>query len=121
MSNLKLHISGFDFISLFPNFTKTYRGVKPVEYGQGHGDVGYDRPGPEAVKVQLNGVRLGPTFFERVDGPHCQVRHEEKCHNFPAGLPADLLRSDAAPSRGVQHEHRLTCGLQETRQCRYQD
>lgn len=71
--------------------------MEPVEYGQWHGHVRDDRPGPQAVEVQLYGMRIGPGLFQRVDGPHGQVADQQERDDFPAGLLADLVRRDARP------------------------
>ena len=113
---LALHVRRFHLVGPFPNFAQAYRGVEPVEDGERHRDVRYDRPRPQAVEVQLDGVRLRPGLLQGVDGPHRQVGHQQERDDLPAGLLADLLGGGARPPGRVQHEYRLARGLHEGRQ-----
>ena len=87
--------------------------MESVEYCQRHAHVCDDGPGPQSVEVELDGMRLRAGLFQRVDGPHGEVRHQQERHEFAPRLPADLLRSDAGAPRRIQYEHGLTRGLQK--------
>lgn len=72
-----------------------------------------DGPRPQAVEMELDGVGLGARLLQGVDGPHGEVGHQQEGHELAPRLAADLIRRDARAPRRVQHEHRLTRGLQE--------
>lgn len=89
--------------------------MEPVEYGQRHGHVSDDGPGPQTVEVQLNGMRVGPRLLQRVDGPHGQVADQQERDDLPAGLLANLVGRHARPPGRVQYEHRLAERLHQRR------
>lgn len=107
------HVSGLDFVRFLPYLAETHRAVESVKNGQRHGHVRDDRPGPKPVKVQLERMRVRAGLFQRVDGPHRQVRDQQKGHDLPARLLADLLARRDRATRGVEDEDRLTGGLHD--------
>ena len=113
---LASHVGRLHLVRSLPNLAQTDGAVEPVEDGQRHGDVRDDGPRPEAVEVQLHGVRLCPGLLQRVDRPHRQIRHQQERHDLPAWLPPDLLRRGDRPPRRVQDEDRLERGLHDARQ-----
>jgi len=114
------HVDRLEFVSSFPDVEETHRRVEPVEDSERHADVCDDGPGPEAVEVQLHGVRLGPRLLQRVDRPHGQVGHQQEGDQLASGFAADLPGRGAAPARRVQDEHGLAGGLREGGQRRDQ-
>lgn len=109
------HVWRFDLVRPFPDLAQAHGGVEPVEYGQRHGHVRDDRPGPQAVEMQLYGMRIGPGLFKRVDGPHGQVADQQERDDLPAGFLAYLVRRYARPPGRVQYEHRLAERLHQGR------
>lgn len=109
------YVRRFDLVRAFPYLAQAHGGVEPVEYGQRHGHVRDDGPGPQAVKVQLYGVRVGPGLFQCVDGPHGQIADQQERDDLAAGLLADLVGRHARPPRRVQDEHRLAERLHQRR------
>jgi len=89
--------------------------VEPVEDCQWHGHVRDYGPRPQAVEVQLYGMRVGPGLLQRVDGPHGQVADQQERDDLPAGLLAYLVGRDARPPGRVQYEHRLAERLHQRR------
>lgn len=73
----------------------------------------YDRPGPQAVEIQLQRVAFGARFFQRVDCPHREVRHEEERHQLATWFLANMIRRCGRASTSIKDEHRLERGFDE--------
>jgi len=109
------HVRRFDLVRPFPDLTEAHGRVEPVEYRQWHGHVRDYGPRPQAVEVQLYGMRVGPRLLQRVDGPHGQVADQQERDDLPAGLLAYLVGRDTRPPGRVQYEHRLAERLHQRR------
>lgn len=109
------HVWRFDLVRPFPDLTQAHGRVEPVEYGQWHGHVRDYGPRPQAIEMELYGMRVSPGLLQRVDGPHGQVADQQERDDLSAGLFAYLVGSDAWPPRRVQYEHRLTKRLHQRR------
>lgn len=57
---LTSHVGRFHLVGPLPHLAQTHGAVEPVEDRQRHGDVGDDRPRPQAVKMQLHRMRFRP-------------------------------------------------------------
>lgn len=61
-------------------------GVKPVEYGQGDGDVDKDGPGVLAIDTDLDRIVFWPNCLERIHNPHTKVTEKQKRYKFSSRL-----------------------------------
>lgn len=73
-----------------------------------------DGPRPEPVKVQLHRMRLGPRFLQRINGPHSQIRDQQKRHNLASRLVSDLLGRRHGSLGCVEYEDGLKGRLDDT-------
>lgn len=58
--------------------------MKAVEDGKRQRDADYQRPGGEAVEIQLDGRRLHLLHLERVDDPESEVGDQKKGDQLPS-------------------------------------
>lgn len=102
-----------DLVHSFPNVTEADSGVESVKDGERGCDVSDNRPGPEAVKVHLNWIRVCTPCFQCVDRPHGEVAHQQESHTLPAGLLPALFRVVAVAFGCIQNESSLQRGLDD--------
>lgn len=119
MNGELLHVGGFHFIRSLPNFAQTNGAVEAIENGQRHWNVRDDGPCPQAVEIQLNRMTFGAWLFQRADGPHGQIGHQQKRDNLTAWFFAHMLGGGGIASTGIQDEHGLACGLYDRCKRRY--
>lgn len=67
---------------ILPDMRQTHGRVKPVEYGQGDGDVDKDGPGVLTVDTDLDRIVFRPNCLERIHNPHTKVTEKQKCYKF---------------------------------------
>lgn len=73
----------------------------------------YDRPGPQAVEVQLQWVTFSARLFQRVNRPHREIRHEQECHQLATWFFTNMIRRCGRSSTSIKDEHRLERGFNE--------
>lgn len=73
---LTSHVGWLHLVRPFPNLAQADGTMEPVEDRQRHRDVRDDRPRPQAVEMELHRVRFRSRFFQRVNRPHRQIRHQ---------------------------------------------
>ena len=103
----------FDLVTSFPDFAEDDSGMEPIENSQWHGHIGDDDPRPVTVELQLNGINwhISSTFLQRVECPHGEIGHQEKCDHLSTGFTLLLVCCVGVTTTGVQYEERLGDGL----------
>jgi len=95
----------------FPDFEEANGRMEAVEDGQRHGDVGDDRPAPDAEELQMGLSEDGASLDQGVHEPDGYVGHQQEGDDLPARLPPHLFVTLAPPMTGVQDEHGLQRSL----------
>lgn len=88
-------------VNSLPNVTKTDGRVESVKNRERCCDVSNYGPGPEAIEVHLDRVRVCPPGLQCVDRPHREIANQEKGYTLTAWLLPALLSSVAVAFGGI--------------------
>lgn len=99
MRTLHVDVKGtLQLVGSLPDVTQADCRVEAIEDCQRRGDVSDDRPGPEAIEVHLDRIRVGAACFQCIDSPHGKIADQQKGDHFTARLPAGVVRVGCAPA-----------------------
>lgn len=87
--------------------------MKPIENGQRHRNMRYNRPRPIPKELQMCRPKFRPVLLQRIYRPHRHVGNDEEGDQLSAWFAFRLLLVSATPPPAIQDKHGLEAGLDE--------
>lgn len=79
-------------VDVLPDLVEANRRLEPVGNHKGHGDVGYDVPGEDSIKVHLVWVGNRAVVFQPIHDPQSYVGDQEEGDKLTTWLSSNLER-----------------------------